>query len=149
MSTTALPASQHRLSKYRGASVEDLQLSPAVSILESTSLSAALLRATDRDFSQITVLDERDRSLRGYLTDSRLQELLKTENPDEPVQRYITEFDRGRKYVLITPDTDLDELERFLEKEEFAIVTDVNRKFVLGVATRSDLEEFNTRRPML
>jgi len=117
--------------------------------LESTSLSSALLHAIDRDFSQITVLDAQDRSLRGYLTAVRLQELLKTENPEESVQRHITKFERGRRYVLITPDTDLDELERFLEKEEFAIVTDADRKFVLGVATRSDLEEFNSRRPML
>lgn len=33
------------------------------------------------------------------------------------------------------------------EKQDFAIVTDVQRKFVLGVATRGDLDEFVRRRP--
>lgn len=51
-------------------------------------------------------------------------------------------------------DTPLEELEAFFEgtetggqKQEFAVVTDDDRRFVLGVATRSDLEEFVKRRP--
>jgi hypothetical protein len=32
-------------------------------------------------------------------------------------------------------------------KEEFAVVTDEKRRFVLGVATVQDLEEFVKRRP--
>lgn len=54
--------------------------------------------------------------------------------------------------------TPLEELEEFFEsevggngerreKQEFAVVTDALRKFVLGVATRGDLEEFVKRRP--
>jgi hypothetical protein len=31
--------------------------------------------------------------------------------------------------------------------QEFAVVTDAGRKFVLGVATKQDLEEFVKRRP--
>jgi hypothetical protein len=31
--------------------------------------------------------------------------------------------------------------------EDFAVVTDERRRFVLGVATRKDLEEFVKRRP--
>ena len=62
-------------------------------------------------------------------------------------------------------DTPLEELERFFngefvtgsregegetqqrERQEFAVVTDASRKFVLGVATREDLEQFVKRRP--
>ena len=57
-------------------------------------------------------------------------------------------------------DTPLEELEQFFdgkpsdnnntnrnEKNQFAVVTDSDRKFVLGVATRADLEEFVKRRP--
>lgn len=63
-------------------------------------------------------------------------------------------------------DTPLEELERFFdgavvvagggeggdngerrEKQDFAVVTDASRKFVLGVATREDLEQFVKRRP--
>lgn len=52
-------------------------------------------------------------------------------------------------------DTPLEELELFFNggedggigKQEFAVVTDERRRFVLGVATRTDLEEFARRRP--
>jgi len=33
------------------------------------------------------------------------------------------------------------------QKQEFAVVTDEDRRFVLGVATKADLEEFVKRRP--
>ena len=73
---------------------------------------------------------------------------------------------KGRKYKVITLDTELEELEDFFEghsdagtpvnasyneetgdKQDFAVVTDGARKFVLGVVTKSDLEEFVKRRP--
>lgn len=61
---------------------------------------------------------------------------------------------RGRRYRVISMDTPLEQLEAFFEgaetggqKQEFAVVTDDNRRFVLGVATRADLEEFVKRRP--
>lgn len=52
-------------------------------------------------------------------------------------------------------ETPLEELEGFFSGEgvaggqtqEFAVVTDAARRFVLGVATRGDLEEFVRRRP--
>ena len=73
---------------------------------------------------------------------------------------------KGNVYRVITMETPLEELERFFdgevdvrngasggdgaagrEKQEFAVVTDASRKFVLGVATKADLEEFVRRRP--
>lgn len=76
-------------------------------------------------------------------------------------------FNRKRTnvYTVITMDTPLEELERFfkgepmtaregevnstagLGKQDFAIVTDPTRKFVLGVVTEGDLQEFVRRRP--
>lgn len=51
-------------------------------------------------------------------------------------------------------ETPLEELEAFFEglgdeghKQEFAVVTDQDRRFVLGVATREDLEKFVKSRP--
>ena len=61
-----------------------------------------------------------------------------------------------KKYHVITMETELWELEGFFEnlgdyatgtKQDFAVVTDWGRKFVLGVVTRSDIEEFVKRRP--
>lgn len=70
----------------------------------------------------------------------------------------MTRFQRkGRTYRVITMQTPLEELEAFFRgdgegasgewAQEFAVVTDENRRFVLGVATVQDLEEFVKRRP--
>ena len=43
---------------------------------------------------------------------------------------------------MITPDTPLEDLEEFFRSKgtEFALVTDLERKWVLAVATKTDLE---------
>lgn len=82
----------------------------------------------------------------------------------ETVEKAMLKFRRrGRTYKLITMATPLEELERFFngeivtveegeeqqrgERQGFAVVTDATRKFVLGVVTREDLEQFVKRRP--
>jgi hypothetical protein len=99
----------------------------------------------DRDYSQLTVVNPSTRALLGYVSSHSL----KRANPDEPVSTVMNRFDRRRVkgYKLITPETPLEELQEFFVCEEFAVVTDVARRFVLGVATRGDLEEFVRRRP--
>lgn len=80
----------------------------------------------------------------------------------------MTRFKRkGTKYTVITMETPLEELEAFFkgyavggheggkgtsgeprgEEQSFAVITDDRRRFVLGVATVHDLEEFATKRP--
>ena len=79
----------------------------------------------------------------------------------------MTRFQRrGRKYRVITMETPLEQLEEFFVEQGgsssgtegskkgateedgcFAVITDENRRFVMGVATRVDLEEFVKRRP--
>lgn len=46
-------------------------------------------------------------------------------------------------WAVITPDTPLEDLERFFKTSgsEFALVTDVERKFVLGICTVEDLDK--------
>ena len=74
---------------------------------------------------------------------------------DAPVEKAMMRFTRkGKKYTVITTGTELEALEAFFNggpdgrtPQDFAVVTDVGRKFVLGVVTRSDLEEFVKRRP--
>lgn len=102
----------------------------------------------------------------------RLRALLRSGEVSEsdPVEKAMLRFNRrkGNVYRVITMETPLEELERFFdgevdvrngdggsggdaagrsEKQEFAVVTDASRKFVLGVATKADLEEFVRRRP--
>ena len=137
--------------------MEDLDPPPALSTSPYTPLSSALLSAYERDYTHLTVLSPSDKSLLGYISIPRLRQLLDTKQVDEndPVEKAMIKFQRrGKKYRLITMETRLEELEEFFEggsvggeRQDFAVVTDPARRFVLGVATRSDLEEFVKRRP--
>ena len=104
-----------------------------------------------------------NRAQLGYLSMPRLRELLASGAVAErdPVEKAMQRFARkGKVYRVITMETPLEELEAFFEgedgdrgtkrigdKQDFAVVTDPTRRFVLGVATRWDLEEFVRRRP--
>jgi CBS domain-containing protein len=148
--------------KYRGATVADLELAPALSTSPSTSLEEAFLSASSHDYSHLTVLSENTRSLIGYLAVSKLKTLFESKQlqPGDPVEKAMVKFHRRgqNKYQVITMETELWELEGFFEnvgdyatgsKQDFAVVTDGGRKFVLGVVTRSDLDEFVKRRPSM
>lgn len=136
-------------SKYRGAVVEDLQLPPAFALSRSEHVGKAIQLAYDRDFSHIPVLDSRRKPV-GYLDVAVLKSKWEAgaANPSDSLALYMTKFERGTSapYTVITPETPLEELEEFLQTNEFAIVTDISRKFVLGVATKDDLSNFVTRR---
>jgi len=140
--------------------VADLDLPPALSTSPTTSLSSAMLTASSHDYSHLTVLSEKTRSLVGYLPISKLKSLFESKqlDPSDPVEKAMVKFKRsaGRKYQTISLETELWELEGFFEnvgsyatgtKQDFAVVTDDGRKFVLGVVTRYDLNEFVGRRP--
>lgn len=140
------------------ATVEDMDPPPAFSIPPYTAISSALMAGYERDYTHLTVVAEDNRALLGYISIPKLKELLQqhvvTEN--DPIEKAMQKFRRkGRKYKIITMDTPLEELEVFFrggvdgesEEQDFAVVTDGSRKFVLGVATKADLEEFVKRRP--
>lgn len=141
--------------------MEDLDPPPALSVSPKSSISHALMAAFEREYTHLTVTDPGDRALVGYLSIPRLRELLREGKVREGdgVEAAMTRFERkGRRYTLITTETPLEVLEAFFEgagagpggkgeKQDFAVVTDAARRFVLGVATREDLAEFVRRRP--
>lgn len=133
------------------ATVEDLDPPPALSTSPHAPISTALLRAFERDYTHLTVISDDTRALLGYLSIPRLKELLRSGAVQESdsVEKAMQRFARkGRVYKVITMETTLEELEEFFEAgSDFAVVTDGGRRFVLGVATRADLEEFVRRRP--
>ncbi|KAI9660178.1 MAG: hypothetical protein M1829_006514 [Trizodia sp. TS-e1964] len=143
--------------KYRGATVEDIDPPSALSSKPADSISNALMSAYERDYTHLTVISEQTRALLGYLSIPRLKQLLKDGSVTEsdPVEKAMQKFRRkGKVYKVITMDTSLEELEAFFtggvngsEPQDFAVVTDINRRFVLGVATKADLEKFVSRRP--
>ncbi|CAH0048030.1 unnamed protein product [Clonostachys solani] len=145
-------------SKYRGATVEDLDPPAALSLNPSDAISLALLSAFERDYTHLTIVDSQTRALLGYISIPNLQSLLDSGKvkPDDPLSAAMTRFQRrGRTYQVITMETPLEELEAFFRggvpeaewKQDFAVITDDNRRFVMGVATVQDLEEFVKRRP--
>ncbi|KAK4565574.1 hypothetical protein LTR86_004191 [Recurvomyces mirabilis] len=142
--------------KYRGATVEDLDPPPALSTSPHAPIASALMSAFERDYTHLTVLHPEDKSLLGYISTPHLRKLLETRQvrEEDTVEKAMVRFKRkGKKYRLITLETGLEELEKFFEggdtgtKQDFAVVTDPARRFVLGVATRGDLDEFVKRRP--
>ena len=139
------------------ATVEDLEPPSALSVRPADAIQNALMSAYERDFTHLTVISEDTRSLLGYLAIPHLKALLKGGSVQEAdrVEKAMTKFVRkGKAYRVITMQTPLEELEAFFRggvdgksTQEFAVVTDTSRRFVLGVATRHDLEEFARRRP--
>ena len=115
------------------------------------------MRAYERDYTHLTVISEDRRALLGYLSIPRLKQLLKegAVKENDLVEGAMQKFRRkGKVYKIITMNTPLEELEAFFNggvdgtgPQEFAVVTDESRRFVLGVATKGDLEEFVRRRP--
>ncbi|KAK4192793.1 hypothetical protein QBC35DRAFT_447163 [Podospora australis] len=144
-------------SRYRGATVEDLDPPTALSLTPSDSISVALMSAFERDYTHLTIVSASNRALLGYISIPNLQSLLEQGKvkPEDEVRSAMIRFQRkGTRYRVITMDTPLEELEAFFEgaetggqKQDFAVITDDRRRFVLGVATRGDLEEFVKRRP--
>jgi hypothetical protein len=116
------------------------------------------MSAFERDYTHLTVVDADTRALLGYISIPHLQSLLDSGKvkPEDQLSAAMTRFQRkGRTYRVITMETTLEDLENFFRggvsdgpwKQEFAVITDEKRRFVLGVATVQDLEEFVKRRP--
>ncbi|KAK9453881.1 hypothetical protein V1511DRAFT_471843 [Dipodascopsis uninucleata] len=142
---------------YRGATVEDLDLPPAVTITPETALESALELSYEREFSYLPVTTSKTRSLIGYLSAEQLQnlpnlkELENKYTPDKRiVKHFMHKFTKTREFQMITLDTPLEELEDFFAHgHDFAVVTDSARRFVLGVAVPEDLQNFVKRRPSI
>lgn len=114
------------------------------------SIHHALINAYERDYTHLTVVDGDSRALLGYVSMPQLKSRLQAGavREDDLVETAMLRFRRrGKVYRIITMDTPLEELEEFFRAQDFAVVTDVKRRFVLGVATKTDLAEFVRRRP--
>ncbi|KAG0743215.1 hypothetical protein G6F57_004756 [Rhizopus arrhizus] len=140
-------------SRYRAASVEDLQLPAAVTIAPTSTVGHAIDLMLEREYSQLPVIKPDNRKLVGYVSLSALQDRLNNNsiNLNSPVDSCMSSFKKEstRKYQVITPDTSLADLAKFFEKNSFAVITDSNRKWCLGVATKYDLISFLHRRQFL
>ncbi|KAI0218175.1 hypothetical protein L0F63_006531 [Massospora cicadina] len=138
------------VSKFRGASVEDLQLPEAVSVLDTAPIEDALRTMLERDFSQLPVVNEH-RKMIGFVSQGHLEHLLMTGQADRvtPLGEVTLNLQASRRpYYLITPDTPLTELSKFFENFSAGFVTDEARNWCLAVVTKFDLLSFLTKRNM-
>jgi CBS domain-containing protein len=113
-------------SKYRFSAVDDLQLSPALSVTTETPLNEALTMALEREYSQLTVISPNTKKLLGYLDVPAVLERIQrgeVKDGEVVVRDVFTRFDRRKSvgYRVITPDTSLDVLDEFLREQKFAI----------------------------
>lgn len=124
-------------------------------------MKQALEVSYEREYSYLPVVSTKNKRLLGYLTADLLQNASeKSSTPNDLVKNHFIRFfgpkkpakadGEDREFFKITPFTPLEKLEEFFASgEEFAIVTDEDRRFVLGVATKEDLEKFVKNRPSL
>lgn len=133
---------------FRGATVEDLDPPPALCIYPDMTIGSALEISFEHSFSYLPVLN-RQRRLLGYLTAEQLEksDISATSLVKEHYNRFRTS---KKRFVPITPETSLEELDAFFANDHpFAVITDSTQKFVLGVATHQDLDKFWQARPAL
>lgn len=164
---------------YRGATVEDLDIRPAISINPSTPLSRALQVSFEHDFTFLPVIHEGNKRLLGVLNVLELQPLgakegekdtkdhmlwfsQKAKNryaensqsrlPTTPLNSKILKPKPcgAKKYQVITPSSPLEDLSTFFnDGEYFAIVTNNEGNLVYGVVTPEDLQKYEHSRPRL
>lgn len=135
-------------SKFRGASVEDLQLPEAVSVLATAPIEEALRIMLERDFSQLPVVNQH-RKMIGFVSQGHLEHLLITGQADRltPLSEVTLNLQASRRpYYLITPDTPLTDLATFFENFSAGFVTDDARNWCLAVVTKFDLLTFLMKR---
>lgn len=120
----------------------------------------------EHEYSYLPVVSPKNKRLLGYLTAEKLQKAAASTpaNSNSLVKdHYIRFFSDSaatkeangaakspKAYIPITILTPLETLESFFDKgEEFAVVTDKDGKFVLGVAVKDDLTKYIKSRPFL
>ncbi|KAL2916316.1 hypothetical protein HK105_204072 [Polyrhizophydium stewartii] len=135
--------------KYRGASVEDLQLPEALCIFETQPVSDAMDMMVSRDYSQLPVINAA-RKVVGLVSLGKLSADLDSGDLvdlSEPIAGRMYSFARNSEpYRIISPTTPLTDLEAFFERHPAAIVTDESAKFPLAVVTKLDLMRFLAKR---
>ena len=114
--------------------IDDLQLSPALTLSPDMPLQKALAEAFMRDFSILPVTDS-SRSLLGYLNTKETTDSSGDSRSNLTVADKMKRLQRKRPYTLLTPDTDLATLTAFFDgqDEDFAIVTDAGETARSGV----------------
>jgi cystathionine beta-synthase len=136
---------QQEVEQWHGATVKDLTLPDAVTVEENTSCADCLETLSKGGFDQVPVVDSKG-GLVGLITiGSLLSKTAKNRvKPSDPVKAAMYTFDKKRQFKEITPDTKLADLQKFFEKNSFAIVTssENGKLIVKKVVAKIDLVKY-------
>lgn len=128
--------------QFGGAKIKDLRLKPVVTVRDDSPVGSAIDTMRDKGFDQLPVADDKGRlvgivtlgNILSYVSKSKIS----NESPVKDVMidfRKLKEFnkptalgsalsEKRRKFVDITVDTSLEDLNRFFEHNSAAIVTE-------------------------
>lgn len=162
---------------YRGATVEDLDIRPAISINPSTPIKRAVQVAFEHEFTFLPVIHETKKRLLGVLNvqEQDVAKILAAKQEpltkdamlwfsQEAKAKYTalksttplnTKIIRprplqGKPYEVLTPATPLETLSAFFNNGNyFAIITSDAGDLVYGVVTPEDLLKYENSRPRL
>eukprot|EP00834_Sanchytrium_tribonematis_P005801 NODE_377_length_8484_cov_0.957782.p4 type:complete len:298 gc:universal NODE_377_length_8484_cov_0.957782:4172-3279(-) len=121
---------------FTGAIVEDLQLPHAIIANKVMTVNDTLKLMEECDFTYMPVTE--NKKLVGWVCRDSLLKV----DPNLLIGEIYTKRPK-RQFIKITPETSLHELENFLKTYPVAFITDINGKFVLGVACQSDLNRYS------
>jgi len=131
---------QNEEDKWKNATIKELNLPDAITILPTTKCIDAVHILEQHGFDQVPVITENNK-VTGLVTLGNLLSRItkKRVTPEDPVSKVMFAFARGKKpYVNITPDTKLADLQKFFEHHSSAFVT-TGQGVVKSVVTKIDL----------
>eukprot|EP00842_Homolaphlyctis_polyrhiza_P006547 jgi/Hompol1/6894/HPOL_003543-RA len=145
-------AEQTKKDKWGNATIKDLGLNPAVTVLHNTLIKDAIEVMQTRGFDQIPVTsDPSSRRLVGLITlGGLLAKIASGRNKvTDTVNQAMYKFKIGTKFTEVTLATPLESLSKFFENNSSAVVTqeDSNGDLqIVSVVTKVDLLAYLVRK---
>lgn len=133
--------------KWKGATVKDLRLRPAVYIREKQQIQDAILLMQDNNFDQLPVVNDEKKPL-GLITVGNLLAKVSSSqvSSSDPVSKAMFSLpDKMATIQLSTPLADLNSSDYF-QKAAAGFVTDPHSNQILHVITQLDLYNFLLKR---
>lgn len=131
------------LRDYRGATVEDLDIKPAISINPSTTLEEALEIAYENEFTNLPVINELNKKLLGILNMNSLKNIPKDTKLAPIVRNYMLWFNNtAREKYLRQMEIQTSPVEKTLQSSTIKTPNTKTRKYAV-ITPLTPLEELS------
>ncbi|KAJ3114780.1 hypothetical protein HDU96_001669 [Phlyctochytrium bullatum] len=117
---------ENRKLQWGGATIKDLNLRPAVTVCETTSLREAIKIMQDQSFDQLPVTTRDSSKLAGIITlgDALAKVASGRCAANDPASKAMFKFSKTHKFVEVNQATPLESMDAFFHKYPFAVVTE-------------------------